>query len=167
MSIRSRAAAGQRPASVGAPFMTVASAPVGGFCSVPDLNEHEALVSRVASLETQLATSISGYSTFEASFRAQLVEYTAMTGRMGEVERAVTKCTAELKELRGKQERFESAQLGRETRLQQMERMLARFDDRLRACEARMASMRGNGPKARAKGFQENDQPARFMGDGR
>jgi len=162
MSLRPRAAE-RAAASVGSPFTTVV-APVGGFSSVPDLNEHEALVSRVAALESQLATSVSGYTTFEASFKAQLVEYTAMTARMGNIERAVTRCTAELKELKGKQERYESAQLGRETRMQQMERMLNRIDDRVRELERRFSQMGDGGHGARPKGFQENDQPTRFMG---
>jgi chromosome segregation ATPase len=167
MSLRPRASARGAPPTFGA-----ASAPggaaTGAFFQSADFNEWERLDQRLTKLEGQLNGTLGGYASFQTEFKALTVNFTALLSRVGEIERKAQELNASITDVKRQQASFETSELGRESRYQNLERQLNRLDDRIRA-HTNNNSMHAHDDHDdwKPKGFQANDQPKSFMGGGR
>ena len=142
-------------------------AATGAFFQSADFNEWEKLDQRLTKLEGQLTGTLGGYASFQAEFKTLTVNFTALLSRVGDIERQVQQLNATIADVKRQQSSFETAELGRETRYQNLERQLNRLDDRIRAHETH-ASMHAHDDHDdwKPQGFQANDQPKSFMGGG-
>lgn len=162
-----------RPLSVGTrPAFGVASVPggaaTGAFFQAADFNEWEKIDQRLTKLEGQLNGTLGGYASFQEEFKTLTVNFTALLSRVGDIERQMQQLSATITDVKRQQSSFETAELGRETRYQNLERQLNRLDDRIRAHENH-SSMHSHDDHDdwKPQGFQANDQPKSFMGGSR
>jgi len=170
MSLRPRrSASGAAPAfgvaSV-APHAGQRSAATGAFFQSADFNEWEKLDQRLTKLEGLLTGTLGGYASFQDEFKALTVNFTALLSRVGDMERRTQQLNATIATVKQQQASFETAELGRESRYQNLERQLNRLDDRIRAHSQNQAmhDHDDDGHYGGAKGFRANDQPREFMG---
>ena len=168
MSIRQRVP----PVGAASPPRTLrmASAATGGFFQTADFNEWEGLDQRLTKLEGQITGTLGGYSSFQQEFKGMSASFAALVSRVGELERQIQQQAASINDVKRQQESFATAELGRETRYQNLERVITRMDDRMRA-HSQNAALHSHDDEPRSssgvRGFRANDQPREFMGSGR
>ena len=140
-------------------------AATGAFCQVPDVKEWEDVDRRLTKIEGELQGKLAGYSSFQTEFKTLTVSFTQLLSRVGDVERKMQALAADVAAVKRTQEMHETTDMGRETRYQNLERMMQRLDGKLRAhAENQAMHAHDDGERWKPKGFQENDQPAEFMG---
>ena len=171
MSLRPRrSASGTTPAfgvaSVAPSTGQQRPATTGAFFQAADFNEWEGLDQRLTKLEGQLNGTLGGYASFQTEFKTHVTNFTALLARVGDIERQMQQLNATVADVKRQQASFETAELGRESRYQNLERQLNRIDDRLRAHSQNqtMHSHDDDGHYGGVKGFRANDQPREFMG---
>lgn len=143
------------------------STAVSGFPSVPDVDAYQKLEARVAQLEAMLGTSSAEVTSFKAVFQSSLSQITEMNSRLGSVEVKMADIVAKFNNITRTIEQHENADLRRNSRLSTIEDLLAKVDQSLRRHIANQdIHVYSDGHGHRPKGFQENDQPRRFMGRG-
>ncbi len=173
MSLRPRPLTGGAPPAFGVASVPGAAPPhaaaaTGAFFQAADFNEWEGHDQRIAKLEAQLNGTLGGYASFQAEFKTHITNFTALLTRVGDIERQMQALNASVDQIKRQQASFETAELGRETRYQNLERQISRLDDRIRA-HAHNQSMHSHDGEGdyKPKGFQANDQPRSFMGSSR
>ena len=142
------------------------SAATGAFFQAADFNEWEGLDQRLTKLEGQLNGTLGGYASFQQDFKLQQTNFTQLVNRVGDLERLVQQLNATIADVKRQQESFQTAELGRESRYQNLERQLNRIDDRMRA-HAQNQVMHSHDDGSNhygVEGFRANDQPREFMG---
>ena len=173
MSLRNRPSAGGAQQAFGVLSVPTTSprhagAATGAFFQAADFNEWEGLDQRLTKLEGQLNGTLGGYASFQTEFKTHVANLAALVARVGELERQVQQMNGIVDQVKRQQASFETAEMGRETRYQNLERQISRLDDRIRAHEHH-ASMHAHDDHDdwKPQGFQPNDQPKSFMGNGR
>tara|TARA_B110000858_G_scaffold190169_1_gene237790 strand:- start:409 stop:873 length:465 start_codon:yes stop_codon:yes gene_type:complete len=141
---------------------------IGAFVSVPDTKEHEDLARRVAELEALFGRFSTGYRSFEGTYRAQVAQMTEFNTRLAAVEQKCERMSSDIKLLTDKVAGMDRADLRVETLMSNMQSELARLRSEMQRHQRNQA-MHAHEDEERyePKGFQQNDQPARFMGGGR
>ena len=143
-----------------------ASASVGAFVSVPDAREHDDLASRVTALEAKLSGSTEGLSATQKTMEAHLQAYGELVNRVGQLETRVSGLAGDTKQLETEQRSHERADLRVEQTVAQLQSEIDRLSNRLNRHERNREMHDGDHERHEPKGFQENDQPQRFMGSG-
>lgn len=142
-------------------------AATGAFFQTADFTEWEKLEQRLTKLEGQISGTAGGYASFQAEFKVMTSNFATLMSRVGEVERMVQQVSASVNNVKQQQESFQTAELGRETRYQNLERQLSRMDGRMRA-HSQNSAMHSHeddsGGGGGVRGFRANDQPREFMG---
>lgn len=148
------------------PMRGTLAAPTGAFFQAADFNEWEGLDQRLTKLEGQLSGTMGGYKTFQQEFQVLSGNFAQLLTRVGDIERQVQQMSANVDQVKRQQSSFETAEMGRETRYQNLERQLSRMDDRIRAHSQNdsLHSHDDGGSSYQPQGFQANDQPRSFMG---
>lgn len=141
------------------------TAATGAFVSVPDTKEHEDLARRVSEIEALFGRFSTGYKAFEGTYRAQSAQMTEFNTRISAVEQKCERMGSDIKLLTDKVASMDRADLRVETLLSNMQSELDRLRDEFRRHASNQAIHNfGDGTRYEPKGFQENDQPRRFMG---
>lgn len=145
------------------------TAATGAFVSVPDTKEHEDLARRVAELEALFGRFSTGYKAFEGTYRAQTAQMTEMNTRLAAVENKCERMAGDIKLLTDKVAGMDRADMRVETLLSNIQSEIDRLRAEFKRHAANTAIHNFNGDTERyePKGFQQNDQPARFMGNNR
>jgi hypothetical protein len=144
------------------------AAATGAFVSVPDTKEHEDLARRVAELEALFGRFSTGYKSFEGTYRAQVAQMTEFNTRLAAVEQKCERMSSDIKLLTDKVAGMDRADLRVETLLSNMQSELARLRSEMQRHQRNQAMhAHEDDERYEPKGFQQNDQPARFMGGGR
>lgn len=148
--------------------MVPATSNVGAFVSVPDTKEHEDLARRVSALESLTGQFNTSYKAFESTFRAQVSQMNEFNTRLAQIEQKVGRLEGEVKGLSDRVQSHERTDLRRESILSSMQTEFDKLRNAIRRHE-RNEAMHSHDDDARhePKGFQQNDQPARFMGANR
>lgn len=156
-------------ASVGVATGLPQPAATGAFFQTADFTEWEKLEQRLTKLEGEISGTAGGYASFQAEFRVMTTNFTALLSRVGDIERQVQQMGATINSVKAQQQSFQTAELGRETRYQNLERQLNRIDNRMRAHtqNSTMHSHDDDDHGGGVQGFRANDQPRSFMGTGR
>lgn len=143
------------------------TAATGAFVSVPDTREHEDLARRVAELEALFGNFNTGYKAFEGTYRAQTAQLTEYNTRLATVEQKCERMAGEIKLLTDKVAGMDRSDLRIETLLSNTQSEIDRLRAEFRRLEAMCKAKIEDFERYEPKGFQQNDQPARFMGSGR
>ena len=175
MSLRPRSAAGavdagrvgRRSTTVMQPVFRHATAATGAFVSVPDTKEHEDLARRVSELEALFGRFSTGYKAFEGTYRAQTAQLTEMNTRLAAVEQKCERMSGEIKLLNDKVAGMDRADMRVETLLSNMQSAIDRLRSEIRRIEQMCKDKGMDTERYEPKGFQQNDQPRRFMGGDR
>tara|TARA_Y100000389_G_scaffold204218_1_gene255644 strand:- start:2213 stop:2683 length:471 start_codon:yes stop_codon:yes gene_type:complete len=149
-----------------APVWNVAPAATGAFVSVPDTKEHEDLARRVSELEALFGRFSTGYKAFESTYRAQTAQLTEYNTRLAAVEQKCERMAGELAMLSEKVNGMDRADLRVETLMSNMQSEMNRMRSEVRRLAALCHDKLNDSERYEPKGFQQNDQPARFMGRG-
>jgi len=145
------------------------TASTGAFVSVPDTKEHEDLARRVAELEALFGRFSTGYKAFEGTYRAQTAQLTEYNTRLATVEQKCERMAGDIKLLTNQVAGMDR----RDSRYESLMNNIQSDIDRLRnefqrhAANQAIHNFNGDTERYEPKGFQQNDQPARFMGSGR
>ena len=143
------------------------TADTGAFVSVPDTKEHEDLARRVSELEALFGRFSTGYKAFEGTYRAQTAQLTEYNTRLAAVEQKCERMAGEIKLLTDKVAGMDRSDLRIETLLSNTQSEIDRLRSEFRRLEAMCKAKIEDYERYEPKGFQQNDQPARFMGTGR
>jgi chromosome segregation ATPase len=143
------------------------TASTGAFVSVPDTREHEDLARRVAELEGIFGNFSTGYKAFESTYRAQTAQMAEFNTRLAAVEQKCERMAGEIKLLTDKVAGMDRADMRAETLLSNMQSGMDRLRAEIRRIEQMCKDKGVDTERYEPKGFQQNDQPARFMGGGR
>ena len=143
------------------------TASTGAFVSVPDTREHEDLARRVSELEALFGNFNTGYKAFEGTYRAQTAQLTEYNTCLAVVEQKCERMAGEIKLLSDKASSLDNASLRTETLLSNMQSSIDRLRSDIRRIEQVCRDKIDDYERHEAKGFQQNDQPTRFMGSGR
>lgn len=138
----------------------------GAFVSVPDVREHEDLAKRVAALEAALGGSTTGFKSLQSTMNTHLQAYGELVARVGRTEIQIGQLNETVKQLTTELRSHERADLRFEQIINNVQSELDRISNRL-ARHERNESIHSHGDsRHEPEGFQENDQPTRFMGAG-
>ena len=142
------------------------TAVIGAFPSVPDIAEYQSLEARVANLEATLKAQTTEHSSFKSTFQSDLAQMVEVQTRLGSLELTIANLSSQVKNLMRDKDMNETAEMRRESRINTIEGLIQKIDQRLRTHTSNAATHNFDGDKMRhePKGFQQNDQPARFMG---
>ena len=143
------------------------TAATGAFVSVPDTREHEDLARRMAELEALFGNFNTGYKAFEGTYRAQTAQLTEYNSRLATVEQKCERMAGDIKLLTDKVAGIDRADLRIKGLLNDIQTEIDRLRAEFRALEAQCKAKMEDYERYEPKGFQQNDQPARFMGAGR
>jgi len=145
-------------------FRPLQTASIDGFCSVPDVNEFEALDRRVIALEAQLNGTTSGYTATQKTLQSLLAQSTDFANRVQALELSVTRLLEDNKALTAKLESYTRSDLRFGTLIDQLSRTVSDLDTRMRRHERNAEMHTHDHERNEPKGFQPNDQPRHFMG---
>lgn len=145
------------------------TAATGAFVSVPDTKEHEDLSRRVAELEALFGRFSTGYKAFEGTYRAQTAQLTEYNTRLAAVEQKCERMAGDIKLLTDQVAGMDRADRRAETLMSSLQSEMDRLRNEFQrhAANAAIHNFNGDTERYEPKGFQQNDQPARFMGNGR
>jgi chromosome segregation ATPase len=143
------------------------TASTGGFVSVPDTKEHEDLARRVAEIEALFGRFSTGYKAFEGTYRAQTAQLTEYNTRLATVEQKCDQMGSQIKLLTDRVSSLDRADQRNEGTMNGLQNRLDRMEAEIRRLAALCMAKHDTTERYEPKGFQQNDQPARFMGSGR
>ena len=111
--------------------------------------------------------STTGFKSLEKTVQTHLQAYTSLVARVGQMETLMGRIDGDMKALIERVDSHERADLRVEGQVGQLQTELDRISSRLARHERNEAMHSHDDSRHEPKGFQENDQPARFMGTGR
>jgi len=154
----------QGPASIGA--IVPRATNIGAFPSVPDIAEYQSLEARVANLEATLKAQTTEHNSFRSTFQADLTQMVDVQARLGAIDITLANLSSQVKTLLRDKDMHETYELRRESRINTIEGLIQKIDQRLRMHErnTELHDHDDDHTRHEPKGFQQNDQPARFMG---
>ena len=136
-------------------------AATGAFVSVPDTREHEDLARRVAALEARDSTA--SISSLKASLDAHIQAYAQLVSRVGTLETRLADVAGDCKRIEAEVSSHSRGDLRAVSLVNQLhseiDKLRSQFLRHQHNEEIHDHSEHGHAPK----GFQENDEPRRFM----